>query len=228
MHCLGGWWDGVENFANWGSEGSIPKINLWQLCPGTDQFVKLQVNTIQQFWCMICWHFFVLQCNKSLRWCPAPECKNAVFAEIVKLDFVRCSCGFRFCFRCGLDEHQPVECDLLKKWLKKCVDDSETTHYLLVNTKVILFIWFLLSDRITDCTQFWFYCRNVPSVVFLLRRMKGATTWHADNATSNSAGFAWATGKITSTTTIHRNDDNFRALAYFFCTRISILLSSWN
>ena len=81
-------------------------------------------------------NFFIFQCNKFLRWCPAPECKNAVLTEGAKLDYVSCTCGFRFCFGCGLDEHQPLECELLQKWLKKCSDDSETTHYLQVNTKV--------------------------------------------------------------------------------------------
>ena len=88
---------------------------------------------------------FTFQCNKSLRWCPAPECTNAVLAEYSKLEAVSCSCGFGFCFRCGLEAHAPVGCQLLTQWLKKCSDDSETIHYLHVNTKVrpLIFPWMI-------------------------------------------------------------------------------------
>ena len=87
-------------------------------------------------WCLLGIYLF-FQGNKSLRWCPAPDCQYAVRVEDGKVDYVRCLCGFRFCFRCGFGEHQPLECDLVKKWLNKCVDDSETAHYLLLNTKVL-------------------------------------------------------------------------------------------
>ena len=31
--------------------------------------------------------------------------------------------------------HEPVKCDLLKKWLQKCQDDSETSNWIAANTK---------------------------------------------------------------------------------------------
>ena len=48
--------------------------------------------------------------------------------------------GFTLCFstisfRCGLDYHAPTDCDVIKKWLTKCADDSETANYISAHTK---------------------------------------------------------------------------------------------
>uniref|UniRef100_A0A1I7WVH2 RBR-type E3 ubiquitin transferase n=1 Tax=Heterorhabditis bacteriophora TaxID=37862 RepID=A0A1I7WVH2_HETBA len=48
---------------------------------------------------------------------------------------VMCSCGTRFCFGCANEWHEPVNCRLLKLWLKKCSDDSETSNWINANTK---------------------------------------------------------------------------------------------
>ncbi|KAI1807456.1 ring finger protein [Daldinia bambusicola] len=77
----------------------------------------------------------------SLKWCPAPDCENAVECPIKKKDLdkvvptVACACGNRFCFGCILSDHQPAPCELVKKWLKKCADDSETANWISANTK---------------------------------------------------------------------------------------------
>jgi len=77
----------------------------------------------------------------SLKWCPAPDCKNAIDCPVKKKDLSRvvptvaCACGHRFCFGCSLSDHQPAPCELVKKWLKKCADDSETANWISANTK---------------------------------------------------------------------------------------------
>lgn len=38
-------------------------------------------------------------------------------------------------FRCGMDYHAPTDCGTIKKWLTKCVDDSETANYISAHTK---------------------------------------------------------------------------------------------
>jgi ariadne-1 len=48
---------------------------------------------------------------------------------------VQCDCGHFFCFGCSLNDHQPAPCSLVKKWLKKCEDDSETANWISANTK---------------------------------------------------------------------------------------------
>lgn len=40
-----------------------------------------------------------------------------------------------FCFGCGLPDHQPCICPVVKFWLKKCADDSETANWISANTK---------------------------------------------------------------------------------------------
>jgi len=42
---------------------------------------------------------------------------------------VRCS------FVCGEPWHDPVQCKVLKLWIKKCDDDSETSNWIAANTK---------------------------------------------------------------------------------------------
>ena len=48
---------------------------------------------------------------------------------------IRCSCGHKYCFTCVEDWHGPVSCGMLKKWAKKCEDDSETVNWINANTK---------------------------------------------------------------------------------------------
>jgi len=44
--------------------------------------------------------------------------------------------GFVCCsFVCGELWHDPVQCKVLKLWIKKCDDDSETSNWLAANTK---------------------------------------------------------------------------------------------
>ncbi|KAJ3277018.1 hypothetical protein HDV01_000070 [Terramyces sp. JEL0728] len=79
--------------------------------------------------------------HKSLHWCPFPNCENAVKCMISKAQLdtivptVECSAGHRFCFGCGEKDHQPAICDVVKRWLKKCADDSETSNWIAANTK---------------------------------------------------------------------------------------------
>ncbi|KNE57025.1 hypothetical protein AMAG_02785 [Allomyces macrogynus ATCC 38327] len=79
--------------------------------------------------------------SKYLRWCPAPNCDRAIECHVARTQLdkvvpsVTCSCGHRFCFGCALDDHQPCVCSLVKIWMKKCQDDSETANWISANTK---------------------------------------------------------------------------------------------
>jgi len=76
-----------------------------------------------------------VQCNRLLRWCPSPDCNNAVKVQHVEAKPVKCRCGHSFCFACSENWHDPVRCHLIKKWIKKCDDDSETSNWISANTK---------------------------------------------------------------------------------------------
>jgi ariadne-1 len=79
--------------------------------------------------------------RNTFKWCPSPNCEYAVecqvkqtqLAEIVPT--VTCECGHVFCFGCSLPDHKPSICGLVKLWLKKCQDDSETANWMSANTK---------------------------------------------------------------------------------------------
>ncbi|RKF57882.1 E3 ubiquitin-protein ligase dbl4 [Golovinomyces cichoracearum] len=79
--------------------------------------------------------------KENMKWCPAPDCVNAIECSIRKSDLdkvvptVTCYCKYRFCFGCTLADHQPAPCELVRKWLKKCEDDSETSNWISANTK---------------------------------------------------------------------------------------------
>ncbi|CAK4034421.1 probable E3 ubiquitin ligase [Lecanosticta acicola] len=79
--------------------------------------------------------------KENLKWCPAPECVYAVECPVKQKDLnrivptVHCECKHAFCFGCTLADHQPCPCSLVRKWLKKCEDDSETANWISANTK---------------------------------------------------------------------------------------------
>ncbi|KAI1704952.1 IBR domain, a half RING-finger domain-containing protein [Ditylenchus destructor] len=78
-----------------------------------------------------------VQATHDIKWCPGPNCENAVALGIDSSPAtkIRCECSFEFCFECGEEWHSPVVCQMLKMWLKKCADDSETYNWLNANTK---------------------------------------------------------------------------------------------
>lgn len=76
-----------------------------------------------------------MQCNRLLRWCPSPDCNNAIKVQYIEARPVTCKCRHTFCFYCGENWHDPVKCHLLRKWIKKCDDDSETSNWIAANTK---------------------------------------------------------------------------------------------
>jgi len=73
--------------------------------------------------------------NPHVKWCPAPNCGNAVFCSDLDVSSVLCSCSFKFCFKCSNEAHEPCSCKNLLEWLQKEKDDSETINWICVNTK---------------------------------------------------------------------------------------------
>ncbi|XP_032456368.1 E3 ubiquitin-protein ligase ARIH1-like [Nasonia vitripennis] len=74
-------------------------------------------------------------CNRLLKWCRTADCNHAIKVQYVESKPVTCKCNNTFCFSCGEDWHDPITCDLLRKWIKKCNDDSETSNWFAANTK---------------------------------------------------------------------------------------------
>ncbi|XP_033215789.1 potential E3 ubiquitin-protein ligase ariadne-1-like [Belonocnema kinseyi] len=93
-----------------------------------------------------------VECNRLLRWCPSPGCKNAIKVEFVESRCVTCTCGHTFCFFCGENCHDPVKCELLEKWLKKCNEDLPSYKWIAENTKECPMCSFPVQ-RDKDCIQ---------------------------------------------------------------------------
>jgi len=73
--------------------------------------------------------------NPNIKWCPRAGCGNAVKSDVKSISEAQCSCGFKFCFKCNGEAHAPATCLMMKAWLKKCQDDSETSNWISANTK---------------------------------------------------------------------------------------------
>jgi len=79
--------------------------------------------------------------NRFLRWCPTPNCLNAIKVNFVDFIPIECNCGSIFCFLCGEKWHEPTRCNVLKSWNKKCLGESsekidcETANWILSYTK---------------------------------------------------------------------------------------------
>ncbi|KAF1767074.1 hypothetical protein GCK72_007032 [Caenorhabditis remanei] len=73
--------------------------------------------------------------SSRLKWCPGNDCGRIVKIPDAETRLIMCKCETRFCFNCCLEFHDPIDCRLMKKWLKKCSDDSETSNWMNTNTK---------------------------------------------------------------------------------------------
>jgi ariadne-1 len=108
-------------------------IDQGTICKIVDQDVKDRYHKLLM-------RTFVEDSN-YLKWCPAPNCEFAVECKVSAFNLkeivptVTCKCGHAFCFGCLLNDHQPCICPLVKLWLRKCADDSETSNWISANTK---------------------------------------------------------------------------------------------
>ncbi|XP_022915099.1 potential E3 ubiquitin-protein ligase ariadne-2 [Onthophagus taurus] len=74
--------------------------------------------------------------HPQLRFCPGPNCQVVIRSRELKAKRSVCThCKTIFCFKCGMDYHAPTDCGIIKQWLTKCADDSETANYISAHTK---------------------------------------------------------------------------------------------
>ena len=125
-------------------EGDVRRM----VCPGEKCHIALGESVVQM---LVQEHVFqryirlldraYVDDHENIKWCPAPGCENAIECGTTQrqlnriIPSVTCAQGHNFCFGCGLDEHQPCICKIVKIWLKKCADDSETSNWISANTK---------------------------------------------------------------------------------------------
>lgn len=74
--------------------------------------------------------------NNNTKWCPAPNCDNAVeFERGGDCLTVLCNCSYKFCWNCCEENHSPVDCDTVTKWILKNSSESENVTWILANSK---------------------------------------------------------------------------------------------
>ena len=45
-------------------------------------------------------------------------------------EVVECDCGYRFCFACNLENHNPITCQQYTKWKEKIMDEGASLKLL--------------------------------------------------------------------------------------------------
>lgn len=88
-----------------------------------------------------------IESHKNVHWCPAPDCntlvqfndyvptKEEVTKKITQLPIINCVKDHNFCVLCKYENHFPVPCFIVERWVEKCNNDSETAHWINLNTK---------------------------------------------------------------------------------------------
>lgn len=70
-----------------------------------------------------------VECNKLIKWCR--RCEIAIMVRCVEAKPVKCKCNLTFCFGCEENWHDPVDCNLLRKWNRRNVMDLESHEWIL-------------------------------------------------------------------------------------------------
>ncbi|TID30603.1 hypothetical protein CANINC_000758 [Pichia inconspicua] len=111
--------------------------------------VKHNISLLSKYWYNLGTHYCLTHAKKY-KHCPHPDCDNVVeflgfdsdtvasldeHMDMMLVPMVRCANQHKFCFGCNEASHSPCPCIAVKKWLKKCEDDSETLNWLESNTK---------------------------------------------------------------------------------------------
>jgi len=120
------------------NEGEVQKI----YCPGLNCSFMVPEETVKRLVDEPIYEKFIrfitksfVEDNAQVSWCPAPNCGNAITADMMTGATVQCTCGYRFCFSCHNEAYAPTFCDKVRSWQRKCMDESETGHWVSANTK---------------------------------------------------------------------------------------------
>lgn len=117
---------------NWIIENKSDSIKTSDLLMNNRLLIASAKNYIETKW--------------NYQWCPGLDCND--FIELIdgdleegekpknidKVPIVKCPSHHQFCFNCKFENHLPCPCWIVKIWIKKCEDDSETANWIDANT----------------------------------------------------------------------------------------------
>ena len=75
--------------------------------------------------------------NPGIVWCPRTDCDLVLKKdpyEFYKDYRVQCSKGHKSCFKCQQPWHDPLDCEMFKKWMKRS-SSHITSNWITANTK---------------------------------------------------------------------------------------------
>lgn len=139
LFCIDCWQSHLEISIKSGLSISIQCMEQNCFTKVTEEFVytvlQTRTETIRKKFDEYAFNEYVTS-NPLLRHCPGVDCTIVFQAKQNLAHKVKCDqCSASMCFKCRLDYHAPTDCQIIKKWLTKCADDSETANYISVNTK---------------------------------------------------------------------------------------------
>ncbi|XP_053214508.1 potential E3 ubiquitin-protein ligase ariadne-2-like [Panonychus citri] len=137
LYCRECWTCHIETQVALGSSISIQCMasKCHELIPEEFALECIRKNCLREKYKKFAFTEYVTS-HPELRFCPGLNCNIIIRAQENKSKRVICvQCKTSFCYKCGCDYHAPTECSVIKKWLTKCADDSETANYISANTK---------------------------------------------------------------------------------------------
>lgn len=140
--CRECWVEYIENTAERGGASSfslpcpeaccgaaIPKSFILNFDLEPNIFEKLDLYRRKYF----------VQCKRNeWKFCPGLDCECIVQLQNVSLltnTCVSCENKHSFCYKCGHEDHAPVDCQLVEQWLGKCDSESENAQWIITNTR---------------------------------------------------------------------------------------------
>lgn len=94
--------------------------------------------------------------NASYSYCSSPLCGNAVRYQSYgggrPTDVVECTCGTRFCFACGQENHNPASCTEVGAWGVRNESDEESLKLIRLIAKPC-FHCARMTDRVSGCNH---------------------------------------------------------------------------
>lgn len=135
---------------------TIPHADIEKLCDlqeHDEHILKKNPALLNEYRLLAASAKIYISSHSQYKWCPATDCTNFVelllsangsaenevdnlaIQNISCVLIVRCLDSHEFCFGCSYENHLPCSCFILKKWVKKCQDDSETANWIDANTQ---------------------------------------------------------------------------------------------
>src|SRR5207244_347985 len=72
----------------------------------------------------------------NTKWCSAPDCDYEFVVDSSYIGKIQCRCGriYESCLQCGHEDHFPLPCDMIKRWISTC-EEKSSSNWVSCHTK---------------------------------------------------------------------------------------------